>query len=367
MPKIKAHDEFVEEIYQLVGDEYKVTGNYINSTTKVKLLHSICGNEYTVLPKNFTYRNQRCPHCCKTKPRTRESFIEELKEIGNNEYELIGEFINSNTPTLILHKNCGYEWNVSPTYFSISEKKCPKCSGNIRKKTTEIFKQEVFDLVKDEYIVIGDYKAQSKVKMKHCECGHEWDVKPTSFLKGTRCPKCNGGIRKTTEQFKREVHELVQDEYVVLGEYENNITRVPILHIVCGEISDLCPIDFIQGGRCLHCNTSHGEKEIYSFLTNNSFIFKMQFKFKKCKRKRSLPFDFAIFDNSENLICLIEYDGIQHFEHIEVFGGLEAHLDCKRNDQIKNTYCEENNIKLIRIPYWDFNNIEEILNKELIN
>ena len=39
----------------------------------------------------------------------------------------------------------------------------------------------------------------------------------------------------------------------------------------------------------------------------------------------------------------------------------------KVKDTIKTIYCKENNIKLIRIPYWDFDNIEEILCKELLN
>ena len=40
--------------------------------------------------------------------------------------------------------------------------------------------------------------------------------------------------------------------------------------------------------------------------------------------------------------------------------------DCQRRDNIKNKYCEENNIKMIRIPYWDYKNIEEILTKQIL-
>ena len=64
-------------------------------------------------------------------------------------------------------------------------------------------------------------------------------------------------------------------------------------------------------------------------------------------------------------IC-IEYDGRQHFEIVKKFGGLEGFIDTKIRDTIKNTYCKKNNIKLIRIPYWDFDNIEKILHKEII-
>ena len=37
----------------------------------------------------------------------------------------------------------------------------------------------------------------------------------------------------------------------------------------------------------------------------------------------------------------------------------------KRKDKIKTNYCVNNNINLLRIPYWDFENIEEIINQKI--
>ena len=58
---------------------------------------------------------------------------------------------------------------------------------------------------------------------------------------------------------------------------------------------------------------------------------------------------------------LIEYDGRQHFEISEYFGGYEGFINTKIRDTIKNIYCRNNNIDLLRIPYWEFDNIENIL------
>lgn len=364
MPKKKTHKEFVEEIFKLVGDEYSVVSEYKNSLTKVTLKHNKCNHTYEILPSKFTYRNQRCPNCNKYKPKSLEYIINRIDEDGNDEYELIGEYTGTNNNTVILHKVCGYKWIVSPKYFLESENKCPYCSKNLRKKTTDDFVREVKSLVSNEYTVVGEYKPNEKVSMRHNLCNHTWSVNPSSFLRGTRCPNCNGGIRKTTEQFKEEVFNLVGDEYTVEGEYVNNITRIPIIHDVCKETSMLCPVDFLGGVRCLHCNTSKGEKQIYSYLRNANCEFEMQFKFEDCKNKKELPFDFAVF-NKNKLILLIEYDGIQHFKEIEVFGGEIGLQKTLLRDSIKNTYCETNNIPLLRIPYWDFDNIEEILDREL--
>ena len=93
---------------------------------------------------------------------------------------------------------------------------------------------------------------------------------------------------------------------------------------------------------------------------------KSQYTFEDCKFYNVLPFDFYLPQYN----ILIEYDGIQHFEPIDFAGkgkewAMNRFIDCVIRDTIKNEYCKKNNIKLIRIPYWDFDNIEEILKLEL--
>ena len=63
-------------------------------------------------------------------------------------------------------------------------------------------------------------------------------------------------------------------------------------------------------------------------------------------------FDFAIFFNNK-LLCLLEYDGIQHFEPVEEFGGIKTFKQIQVSDAIKNKYCKDKNYKLIRIKYKD--------------
>ena len=74
-----------------------------------------------------------------------------------------------------------------------------------------------------------------------------------------------------------------------------------------------------------------------------------------------MPFDFYL----PKYNILIEYDGKQHF----LYGGfgidLLEFMNLKYRDNIKTKYCEDNNIKLIRIPYWEFDNVEKILELEL--
>lgn len=81
--------------------------------------------------------------------------------------------------------------------------------------------------------------------------------------------------------------------------------------------------------------------------------FIQQYTFPDCLTENHFrcKFDFAIFEK-DRLKCLIEYDGIQHFQDTNF--GLEKN---QFRDNIKDNYCKQNNIKLIRIPYTDFEKI----------
>lgn len=66
-----------------------------------------------------------------------------------------------------------------------------------KRKTNEEFKQEVYNLVKDEYTFLENYvNSKAKIKVKHNKCGNIYEVQPSNFLKGTRCPYCAGLVKK---------------------------------------------------------------------------------------------------------------------------------------------------------------------------
>nr|MDA3855895.1 DUF2726 domain-containing protein [Candidatus Woesearchaeota archaeon] len=90
-----------------------------------------------------------------------------------------------------------------------------------------------------------------------------------------------------------------------------------------------------------------------------------QFTFKNLVYKKKLRFDFGLLDDKGNLFILIEYDGIQHYESNEFFGGIKEFKELKKRDSMKNKYCKDSGYKLIRIFYKDYHNIESILEKEL--
>lgn len=160
---------------------------------------------------------------------------------------------------------------------------------------------------------------------------------------------------------------MTNGEYSVLGEYSSYHSNVKLIHNKsgCKHIYYVKPSNFYSGTRCPKCNESKGESEIGEVLTRKGVLFKRQYTFADCRNKYPLPFDFAIFDTHDELSFLIEYDGVQHFEPIEFFGSNKYFEETKVNDNIKNRYCQDKGIPLIRIPYWDLEKAESIVEKRV--
>lgn len=127
----------------------------------------------------------------------------------------------------------------------------------------------------------------------------------------------------------------------------------------------------VKKSGCPKCHSSKGEDRIKLYLEDKNISYQFQYKFPDCRYKRKLPFDFAVFDKERNLKCLIEFDGIQHFKPTKFTTSqtdyVERFENTKKCDQIKDNYCEEHDIPLIRIPYTEFDNIENFLDREFQN
>lgn len=121
---------------------------------------------------------------------------------------------------------------------------------------------------------------------------------------------------------------------------------------VCGNEFVTLPAKVNEGvvTSCGCAIRSSMERYIKSLLEELNLEFIEQYSFDDCKDKYSLKFDFAVFRH-ESLLYLIEYDGKQHFEPIEWFGGEQSFKMQQYRDEIKNNYCLLHNIPLLRLPY----------------
>lgn len=345
---------------------------FLNRESTLKI-RCECNNLFETKLDYFIYNKyKRCPECALrmrglTKRKNNDKFISELFDLVGDEYIAIEDYTKATTKINFKHTKCGYIFRTMPIEV-LTGGRCPKCQGKIRDKDTNYFKQEVSNMYNDEYTVLGDYvTGNTKILMRHNLCGHEYVVAPHNFLRGRKCPKCMKHIKKDTAYFKDEVYNLVGDEYEVLGEYEKAKIKIRMKHNICKNEYDVFPDSFIRGSRCPICSESKGEQRIRYLLENNKISFSPQYTFSNLVGIGCSPlkFDFALFldKHKKQLNVLIEYDGIFHYEKQYDDDGFET---LQVHDKRKNEYCLENNIKLIRIPYWEFDNIESILKSNQI-
>jgi predicted nucleic acid-binding Zn-ribbon protein len=290
-----------------------------------------------------------------------EEFVEKLKII--NPYIIaLEKYQGAKTKIKFKCLKCGQEWDAQPSNIIYLGQGCPKCYGNI-KRTNEQFIEELKQ-INPNIMPLEEYKNLStniKCMCLNDDCGLVWYASPRRLLHRKHgCPKCGKRHKRTTKEYKQELKDKnIQVE--CLGEYKNVHTSILHRCLNCGNEWNVQPHHLLRGDSCPKCISSKGEQFIRKVLLSNNIIFKEQYRFDDCKNIRSLPFDFYL--PSQNM-C-IEYDGEQHYQPVEAFGGKDSFCKRQENDKIKTKYCQDNNIKLLRIPYWDFDNIGNILDKEL--
>lgn len=287
------------------------------------------------------------------KRKTHEEYVAEVAIVNPN-IEVLGQYINGKTPILHRCNTHQKEWMVIPNNI-LRGNGCLDCGkeklSNRLKKTHD---QYVNELAKtNPNIEVVDCYDGSMTKILHrCKIdGYEWRAIPNSILQGCGCPKCS--IRKQIERQTKTHDQYVQEvaninvNIEVINEYAGDNT--PILHKckIDGHEWMARPANILQGQGCPKCNASKGEKIIANWLNKNNISYEQQKTFNGCRNKLPLPFDFYL---PEYNVC-IEYNGKQHYEPIDYFGGQKAFEGVVMRDKIKENYCNENNIYLIKIAY----------------
>lgn len=370
--KRKTHEVFIEEM-KSINKNIQILSKYSKSNEYIKCKCKIDGYEWEAVASGLLSGNG-CPKCGIEKvqaPRRRnqEQFIEQLHDINPN-IELTSSYINSHDKISVKCTVCDYEWTTLPGSLLYKKSKCPQCIGETI--TPSYYKKMVYDLVGDEYDVISDYvDANTQIQYKHNLCGCEFSMKPSSFKKsGSKCgnPFCKREyyIRDSKPKFIEDFYNIHSDEYELKSEYIGSLKPIDILHKKCGNLfsiqkaykslnKEICPY-------CT-CNKSKGEATIIGILDkhNKEYIYQQKYPTLLGLGNGELSYDFYLPDDN----LLIEYQGEQHYKPIEIFGGEEQFKVQQEHDRRKRQYAKDHDIKLLEIWYWDFENIEKILSREL--
>lgn len=255
---------------------------------------------------------------------------------------------------------CNSDWFANSTSTINGKSGCVKC------KNDKNFKYQIKKIFGDKLNIISEYiDYLSDIKVECQSCNHKWISKPKNLIAGYGCVKC-GHVEKGKKLVKKhsvflsEINSVYGDKLSILEKYTDCRNRIKVKCNVCNY--EWSPISGRLSYRgCPKCNFSKGELLISNILNEMQINFKPQYIFEGLKTDMNgTPiFDFAVFDEINNIKCIIEYDGEQHFKPAKKWGGEKKFKRQKEIDKFKTNYCNTNNIKIIRIPYTELNKINK--------
>ena len=221
------------------------------------------------------------------------------------------------------------------------------------------------------HVTLIEYKGATGQSKCYCNKHNRYFYKcyyALSHNKNSGCELCYAeNLRENQgmgiEEFKNRLHE-VHPELMVIGEYINNCTPIKLYCTIHDYTFFINPVDALKRISC--CDKSrvnYKEEYVCSFIEDTyGFSITRQMKFDGCKDKKVLPFDIYLNDYN----TLIEFQGEQHYRPVrfgdESFEEAKEKFEyTKKHDEIKKKYCIDNNIPLIEIPYWKFDDLEYYL------
>lgn len=194
-----------------------------------------------------------------------------------------------------------------------------------------------------------------------CDCGAKTYV-TTRDLNSGHIRSC--GCYKIERLIDRSAYDLTGKEFgnlIVDKQYiSSGNGRVWKCICSCGNQIYVKTCDLVNGHtKSCGCIKSKAETEISDYLKSHGIVFQRQKTFIGCKNQSLLRFDFYLPDYG----IAIEYDGEFHYIQSSIGNDLNSQV---MRDEIKTQYCKENDILLIRIPYWEKKQIDSILGEWLL-
>ena len=271
-------------------------------------------------------------------------------------------------------KNCYKEYTLKESKsVAYCSDRCKEDANEKRKALTVASKLRECQTCGKEFVSnqsnVKYCSKECKTLTKVCECCGKEFKRPNKqmFRDQKYCSrKCAFTFSmEDHEEYYRLFSEIHKGHIVPIEMYKGTMKPMTVHCVECGGKTTRNAYRFVAERKsgCSHCGrpNSTGEIAIEEWLKANDVQYVKEYKFDDLSYKQPLRFDFGILNADETLSCLIEYDGVQHFESRKQFGGEDFLQEQQMKDEMKNEYVLANDINLLRINYKDKDDIENIL------
>lgn len=237
------------------------------------------------------------------------------------------------------------------------------------KEVKDLFEKRGYKLITQTYSKYTD--KLTYICNKHSNAG-EQQITFVDFLRDRGCNECGRERTVFSHLHSDEYYKSECEKRGFIFHHREIHNQHSVIYFICTrhpehgiQSKDVSNFEVTQG--CKFCAINVTENRLNNILNEWGYPYVTQKRFQDCKDKRALPFDVYI----EQLNIAIEYDGEFHYMPIRKGSmtdeeALKQFEKTKYHDAIKTQYCIDNNINLIRIPYWEQDNMEHFLWSELV-
>lgn len=294
-------------------------------------------------------------------------------------------FPGSKNSVKLVCDNCGSEF-LSPfnSHYSRNEhgekdlcRSCAALKGH--NKTKKQRAKMCFDKLRsicneNEYELITkeeDYENSTMSIEFKCKKHGTQIMALTNLLGGHKCIDCSyesrgKNFRNSPDYVEQVINSINGNKLLNKEDYiGSNVRNLKVLCGKCGKHTFLVSFsDYynVKVHQCRSCSSSEsvGEKKIADYLDSCAIQYVREKKFDDCRDKRALPFDFYVPEYN----LTIEFDGQHHYFDI---WGTENFKRTQHHDKIKDQFCKDNGISMLRIPYWEGRNVDKLIGDKLSN
>lgn len=325
------------------------------------------GNSYPKIAEKMDITRDQVRDFCRTKSAITMGLNTNVKYVSQLPKERICE-------------TCGESYNKKESGISSNKycsTNCKEVANEKRKQETILKKIKKCKKCDKEFLPNGSQvycSAECRSVTKTCKyCGKEFTrLNKSCFRNQEYCShKCEGASKSEThEQYYKRFSEIHKGHIVPIEKYTRADNELTVLCLHCGNETTRKANQYVTDKKlgCKHCGriNSTGEIRIEEWLKENNVNYLTQYKFDDLVYKQPLRYDFGILNKDNSIKLLIEYDGVQHFEHRKQFGGKKFLEEQRTKDKMKDEYALANGIPLLRINYKQKEEIENILEEKII-
>jgi hypothetical protein len=380
MSKKKTTEEFVKEANLKHNNQYDYSkAEYSGAQSKLIISCKTHGDFQQSAISHL--RGAGCPKCA-NKKRNINNIITEKDFLKRSKQKFKQQFDYSRMTYIDYYKSINLVCTIHNKSFNISPIKhihnktggCPICGkeryNKARSMPLEKFIRLANEIHKNKY----DYSKVDYRGIKHhvtiiCPIHGEFIKSPMHHLAGQGCKLCSNEKKAKQhilpfETFEKRAKAIFGDRY----DYKNcEYTRITApITLVCSQHGKFTvnAKEHLNGQHCPLCRgISKGELQIVTVLHKYNIAFEREKKFDDLKNIKPLRFDFYLPDYN---LCL-EYMGIQHYKVRPKFRmTVDSLRNIQKRDKLKEKYCMDNNINYMKIAYYDYKKIEQLLVNKLL-